>query len=65
MASHAEYEVLEVGVHTPKVVKRDFLGPGDVGYLNASIKDIENVRVGDTITYAERPAKQALPVTGR
>lgn len=61
MASHAEYEVLEVGVHTPKVVKRDFLGPGDVGYLNASIKDIENVRVGDTITYAERPAKQALP----
>lgn len=61
MASHAEYEVLEVGVHTPKVVKRDFLGPGDVGYLHASIKDIENVRVGDTITYAERPAKEALP----
>lgn len=61
MASHAEYEVLEVGVHTPKVVKRDFLGPGDVGYLNASIKDIENVRVGDTITYADRPAKEALP----
>jgi len=61
MASNAEYEVLEVGVHTPKIVKRDYLGPGDVGYLNASIKDIENVRVGDTITYADRPAKQALP----
>ena len=61
MASKAKYEVLEVGVHTPKIVKRDILGPGDVGYLVASIKDINTVRVGDTITYANRKAKEALP----
>lgn len=61
MASKAKYEVIEVGVHTPKVVKRDILGPGDVGYLTASIRDINTVGVGDTITYANRHTKQALP----
>lgn len=61
MASKAKYEVLEVGVHTPKIVKKDYLGPGDVGYLVASIKDINTVRVGDTITYANHRAKSALP----
>ncbi len=61
MASGAKYEVVEVGVHTPKIVKRDILGPGDVGYLTASIKDINTVRVGDTITQANNKAKEALP----
>jgi GTP-binding protein LepA len=61
MASGARYEVLEVGVHTPKIVKRDILGPGDVGYLTAQIRDIGTVRVGDTITYANNRAKTALP----
>lgn len=61
MASKARYEVLEVGVHTPKVVKRDILGPGDVGYLTASIKDINTVRVGDTITHVHHKAKESLP----
>lgn len=61
MASKAKYEVIEVGVHTPKVVKRDILGPGDVGYLTASIRDINTVGVGDTVTYANRHTKQALP----
>ena len=61
MASGAKYEVIEVGVHTPKVVKKDILGPGDVGYLTASIKDINTVRVGDTITYANQKASTALP----
>ncbi|TNF09217.1 MAG: elongation factor 4, partial [Bacillota bacterium] len=61
MASGAKYEVIEVGVHTPKVVKRDILGPGDVGYLTASIKDINTVHVGDTVTYAQRKASHALP----
>ena len=60
MATQAKYEVLEVGVHTPKSVKRDYLGPGDVGYITASIKDINTVRVGDTITFANRKAKEAL-----
>ncbi len=61
MASKAKYEVIEVGVHTPKIVKRDILGPGDVGYLTASIKDINTVGVGDTVTHASRKALQPLP----
>ena len=61
MASKAKYEVIEVGVHTPKIIKRDVLGPGDVGYLTASIKDINTVRVGDTVTHANRIAKEPLP----
>ncbi|MFP4187276.1 MAG: translation elongation factor 4, partial [Acholeplasmataceae bacterium] len=61
MASNATYEVLEVGVHKPKVTEREVLGPGDVGYLIASIKDINTVRVGDTITHEKRRATKALP----
>ena len=61
MASKATYEVLEVGVNTPKPVKKEVLGPGDVGYMIASIKDIHHVRVGDTITNFNHPATEALP----
>ena len=61
MSNGVAYEVLEVGVHTPKEEKRDFLAAGDVGYLTASIKDIEHVRVGDTITLKNNRAKTALP----
>ncbi len=61
MASKATYEVLEVGVNTPKPVKKEVLGPGDVGYMIASIKDIHHVRVGDTITHLNHPATEALP----
>lgn len=61
MATGATYEVIEVGVHTPKILKRDILGPGDVGYINASIKDIDGVRVGDTITHIDNAATKPLP----
>ena len=61
MASKAKYEVIEVGVHTPKIIKRDVLGPGDVGYLTASIKDINTVRVGDTVTHLNHKASVPLP----
>jgi GTP-binding protein LepA len=61
MNSKAKYEVIDVGVHTPKIIIRDVLGPGDVGFLTASIKDINTVGVGDTITLANNRAKQALP----
>lgn len=61
MASKAEYEVIEVGIYTPKMTKRDVLGPGDVGYLTASIKSIDKVNVGDTITLVERQAIEPLP----
>lgn len=61
MATGATYEVLEVGVFTPKEVKRDFLTIGDVGYLVASIKDVNTIHVGDTITHEYRPTKNPLP----
>ncbi len=61
MSNGASFEVTEVGVTTPKQVKKDYLAPGDVGYVVAAIKDVENVRVGDTITKKDTPALKALP----
>lgn len=61
MNSGAEYEVTEVGVNSPKPIKRDQLIAGEVGYITASIKDIEDTRVGDTVTNAAKPAEKALP----
>lgn len=58
MNSGSEYEVTEVGVNSPKPVKRDYLMSGDVGYITASIKDIMQTRVGDTVTNANRPGDQ-------
>lgn len=60
MATGAEYQVVELGVRTPKEVKRDYLMAGDVGFITASIKDINNVHVGDTITLAENQAAKPL-----
>lgn len=60
MATGAEYEVLEVGVHTPKEVTRNQLNTGDVGWISAAIKNIEDVRVGDTITHGDHPATEPL-----
>ena len=61
MATGKEYTVVELGVRTPKEVQREYLMAGDVGFVTASIKDINQVHVGDTITLAEDPAKEALP----
>ncbi len=61
MAKDKTYEVTEVGVNTPKQEPRKFLAPGDVGYVVAAIKNVENVGVGDTITHHHAPAKQPLP----
>lgn len=60
MATGAEYEVLELGVRTPKEVKKDVLTCGEVGWLAASIKTVKDVRVGDTITHVEMPAIEPL-----
>lgn len=60
MATNAEFEVIEVGVFTPKPVKRDELTVGDVGFLTASIKNVGDTRVGDTITSVQNPAKEPL-----
>ncbi|AUF83761.1 elongation factor 4 [Mesoplasma syrphidae] len=60
MASGAEYEVTEVGVKTPKIVKTGSLEAGEVGWIAASIKTIKDINVGDTITNAANPALEPL-----
>ncbi len=60
MQSQAEYEVTELGVRTPKLLNKESLETGDVGWVAASIKDIKTVRVGDTITLADQPAEEPL-----
>ena len=61
MQAETEYEVTEVGVKTPGEVKRNSLSAGEVGYLCASIKSIQDIHIGDTITLADRPCEKALP----
>ncbi|MEH7549140.1 GTP-binding protein LepA [Neobacillus bataviensis] len=61
MATGAEFEVNEVGVFTPKSVMLDELSVGDVGFLSASIKNVGDTRVGDTITNAKNGATEPLP----
>lgn len=61
MASEAESQITELGVFTPVPVVMDELGPGEVGFVVAMIKDIKFARVGDTITNAVNPATAALP----
>ncbi|MBA2873540.1 translation elongation factor 4 [Thermaerobacillus caldiproteolyticus] len=61
MATGKEFEVIEVGVFTPKPKLVDELTVGDVGFLTASIKNVSDTRVGDTITDAKNPATEPLP----
>ncbi|CCJ34391.1 translation elongation factor 4 [Caloramator australicus] len=61
MASKKEYEVTEVGIFRPQYMEVPELKAGDVGYVCASIKNVRDARVGDTITEAEREAKEPLP----
>ncbi|MEH7457268.1 elongation factor 4 [Bacillus sp. JJ1127] len=61
MATGKEFEVTEVGVFTPKTTQCEELTVGDVGFLAASIKNVGDTRVGDTITHAKRPAAEPLP----
>ena len=60
MATGAKYQVVDLGVRTPKEVQRDYLMAGDVGFITASIKDISDVGVGDTITTIENMASEPL-----
>ncbi|WP_297236869.1 translation elongation factor 4 [uncultured Faecalicoccus sp.] len=60
MATGAEYEVIDVGVRTPKEIVKDQLVTGEVGWVSAAIKNIEDVRVGDTITNAVDPCLEPL-----
>ena len=61
MKTGATYEVVGLSINTPKEEKVDSLSAGEVGYLYASIKSIEDVEVGDTITLEENPAEERLP----
>lgn len=61
MSNGKEFEVLEVGVYTPKETRCDELMVGDVGFLTAAIKNVGDTRVGDTITNAKNGTTEALP----
>lgn len=61
MATGASYDVVELLLHAPKEKKVNELVAGEVGMIVANIKTIEDVKVGDTVTSLENPAKEALP----
>jgi GTP-binding protein LepA len=61
MGTGAAYEVDRVGVFTPKRVELGELGPGEIGFLTASIKEVADTRVGDTITDDKKPVAAPLP----
>ena len=61
MGSQKEFDVTEVGVFAPQMTPRDRLCAGEVGYIGASIKNVADTRVGDTITDAEHPTAEPLP----
>jgi GTP-binding protein LepA len=61
MGTDARYPVERVGVITPKMVQTGELRPGEIGFITASIKEVADTRVGDTITEDKRPCDKALP----
>lgn len=60
MSNGKTFDVTEVGVFSPKAVQKDYLMVGDVGYITAAIKTIQDTQVGDTVTLASNPATEAL-----
>jgi len=60
MGTGAAYDIDKVGVFTPKMVTVDALGPGEIGFLIASIKEVADTRVGDTITEERKPCAEPL-----
>ncbi len=60
MHNGKSFDVTEIGVHNPRETKVEMLSPGEVGYLAASVKQVSDTRVGDTITDDRNPAKEAL-----
>lgn len=61
MATGRSYEVTALGCFDPHPTVLDELGPGEVGFVAASVKSVEDTKIGDTVTLAQRPASQALP----
>jgi GTP-binding protein LepA len=61
MSTGQKSDIKEVGVFTPKMKKTAALGPGDVGYIVSNLKDPADIKTGDTVTLAGRPAAEMLP----
>ncbi|MEO0327185.1 MAG: translation elongation factor 4 [Pseudomonadota bacterium] len=61
LGTDAKYLVDRVGIITPKMIPVDQLGPGEIGFITASIKEVADTRVGDTITEEKRQTVEALP----
>ena len=61
MGTDAKYSVDRVGVISPKLTEVDGLGPGEIGFITASIKEVADTRVGDTLTEDKRQTAEALP----
>ena len=61
MKTGGTYDVDDVGVYRPAMTGVKELGPGEIGYLNASIKQVRDTRVGDTITHEKKPCAEPLP----
>jgi GTP-binding protein LepA len=60
MATGREYEVTELGCYAPHPARLEALGPGEVGFIAANIKSVEDTKIGDTVTTAQKPATEAL-----
>src|SRR5882672_4657910 len=61
MGTSAAYDVERVGFFTPKMTQVDELGPGEIGFITAAIKEVADTRVGDTITDDKKPVTEMLP----
>lgn len=61
MATGREYEVVETGIFTPMATPVDSLNPGEVGFISASIKDVHEIKIGDTITHFKKPTDSPFP----
>ncbi len=61
MASGKRFQVTQVGVFSPQPLAVPSLGPGEVGFISASIKDISDAKIGDTVTGADRPTAEPFP----
>ena len=61
MSNNSRFEIKEVGVFTPKMLPKEKLNPGDVGYFIANIKSTADMKIGDTITDQRHPAREPLP----
>jgi len=61
MSNQAKYKIDKVGVFTPKPIEKEYLGPGEMGFIVTGIKSVSETKVGDTITLSKNPVQKALP----